>query len=87
MADVQDAPSAPTSLTVALESDARCKLVVQLSGREPDPQTPVLFFLAGFPDDHGSWHALAPRFTGTHTVAVACWPGLELKDRTLGGGG
>lgn len=62
-------------------------LNVQLSGLPPAPNTPVLFFLSGFPDSHKSFDTLAPHFAQTHTLATAVMPDMEITSRSLGGGG
>jgi pimeloyl-ACP methyl ester carboxylesterase len=47
------------------------------SGLVPSPTTPLVVFLAGFPDDTRSFDAVAPAFEGTHTVLKLALPGYE----------
>jgi pimeloyl-ACP methyl ester carboxylesterase len=49
----------------------------RLSGLAPSPTTPMVVFLAGFPDDTHSFDAVAPAFEGTHTVLKLALPGYE----------
>ena len=47
------------------------------SGLAPSPTTPLVVFLAGFPDDTRSFDAVAPAFEGTHAVLKLALPGYE----------
>ena len=49
----------------------------RLSGLAPSPTTPMVVFLAGFPDDTRSFDAVAPAFEGTHIVLKLALPGYE----------
>ena len=50
----------------------------RLSGLAPSPTTPMVVFLAGFPDDtRRSFDTVAPAFEGTHTVLKLALPGYE----------
>ena len=49
----------------------------RLSGLAPSPTTPMVVFLAGFPDDTRSFDAVAPAFEGTHAVLKLALPGYE----------
>ena len=49
----------------------------QRSGLAPSPTTPMVVFLAGFPDDTRSFDAVAPAFEGTHAVLKLALPGYE----------
>jgi pimeloyl-ACP methyl ester carboxylesterase len=33
--------------------------------------------MAGFPDDHGTWREIAPRFASTHTIITLCMPDYD----------
>ncbi|KAK3281856.1 hypothetical protein CYMTET_10377 [Cymbomonas tetramitiformis] len=57
----------------------RFELTTQTSGLPVGKKTPALVFLAGFPDDHGSWLELAPRFNSTHSIVVTCMPDYDKK--------
>ena len=58
----------------AAQSDA---FPARLSGLAPSPTTPMVVFLAGFPDDTRSFDAVAPAFEGTHAVLKLALPGYE----------
>ena len=45
------------------------------SGLAPSPTTPLVVFLAGFPDDTRSFDAVALAFDGTHAVLKLALPG------------
>ena len=47
------------------------------SGLAPSPTTPMVVFLAGFPDDTRSFDSVATAFEGTHTVLKLALPGYE----------
>ena len=47
------------------------------SGLAPSPTTPLVVFLAGFPDDTRSFDSVAPAFEGTHAVLKLALPGYE----------
>ena len=49
----------------------------RLSGQAPSPTTPMVVFLAGFPDDTRSFDSVAPAFEGTHAVLKLARPGYE----------
>ena len=49
----------------------------RLSGLAPSPTTPMVVFLAGFPDDTRSFDSVAPAFEGTHAVLKLALPGYE----------
>ena len=49
----------------------------RLSGQTPSPTTPMVVFLAGFPDDTRSFDKIAPAFEGTHAVLKLALPGYE----------
>jgi pimeloyl-ACP methyl ester carboxylesterase len=36
-----------------------------------------MVFMAGFPDDHGTWREIAPRFASTHTTITLCMPDYD----------
>ena len=61
-------------------------LSLKLSGQPLAAKTPVLFFLAGFPDTHNCWDSLAAKFADSHTIATTCWPDYEQKARWPGTG-
>ena len=52
-------------------------LSAEASGRPKAKGTPAIFFLAGFPDDHGTWQEIAPRFASTHSVVTLCMPDYD----------
>lgn len=55
----------------------RFLLAAQVSGLPPRKGTPVMVFMAGWPDDHGTWSAVAPRFAKSHTIITLCMPDYD----------
>mmetsp|Transcript_3602 Transcript_3602/g.9012 ORF Transcript_3602/g.9012 Transcript_3602/m.9012 type:complete len:323 (+) Transcript_3602:191-1159(+) len=49
------------------------------SKKQPRERKPVLFMLAGFPDDHSVWTKLAAEFKTTFRVVVACLPDYDKR--------
>mmetsp|Transcript_34387 Transcript_34387/g.97409 ORF Transcript_34387/g.97409 Transcript_34387/m.97409 type:complete len:315 (-) Transcript_34387:317-1261(-) len=67
-------------LHLAIRPPPPTKLSMEITGLPPKKGTPVLAMLAGFPDDHGTWSMIAPRFASTHTVVSMCMPDYDTKE-------